>query len=332
MWLQIGRTRQASQSQTSRSIKQPKQRWTYGTTVGSSNNKQNTHESRRGSEGPKQKGQDKVKLRIVLIVKATSNTDRGKESWAELEGGQTKIEKHISIWPTERKVQGIKENISKESGTGGKKDLIDRNDVMSQEGELGKMMVGQTTWVVLKPAGSSDERRQNTKLEEYEAQNLALEELTIKIYKKENRRMTEEEVVSPQVIRKKEERINKLKREEDKAVEEVWCKGIEEVINSKEIQIIRVETQEKGRCTDKKREGNDGRTALVNEEWKDKEEQWSLNSQRISQTTRWLKEGAKGRTATNLQFNKSNARWSQTKGNKTLRGKKALTHTGPKGS
>ncbi|CAH7684707.1 hypothetical protein PPACK8108_LOCUS19095 [Phakopsora pachyrhizi] len=74
------------ESQTSRSIKQPKQRWTYGTTVGSSNYKQNTHE---------QKGQDKVKLRKVLI--ATSNTDRGKASWAELEGGQTKREHQVLI-------------------------------------------------------------------------------------------------------------------------------------------------------------------------------------------------------------------------------------------
>ncbi|KAI8456946.1 hypothetical protein BY996DRAFT_6459497 [Phakopsora pachyrhizi] len=66
MWQQIGRTRQASQSQTSRSIKQPKQRWTYGTTVGSSNNKQNTHkvDKRQCQEGKvkAQSRSDKTKL------------------------------------------------------------------------------------------------------------------------------------------------------------------------------------------------------------------------------------------------------------------------------
>ncbi|CAH7668633.1 hypothetical protein PPACK8108_LOCUS3158 [Phakopsora pachyrhizi] len=267
MWLQIGRTRQASQSQTSRSIKQPKQRWTYGTTVGSSNNKQNTHE---------QKGQDKVKLRIVLIVKATSNTDRGKESWAELEGGQTKIEvlirriigssntrtadtfpsvqrssvKKDECWKNTYQFGQQSERSKGSKKTSAKNLALESNQARAEYGvrkgkvKLGKMMVGQTTWVVLKPAGSSDERRQNTKLEEYEAQS-RVKYTRRRTVEDEFRRMTEEEVVSPQVIRKKEERINKLKREEDsktlkmigwkdiykeEAVEEVWCKGIEEVI------------------------------------------------------------------------------------------------------
>ncbi|KAI8456821.1 hypothetical protein BY996DRAFT_6412101 [Phakopsora pachyrhizi] len=58
-------------------------------------------------------------------------------------------------------------------GRGSKKTSA-KNLALGQRGtwqrvKLGKMMVGQTTRVVLKPAGSSDERRQNTKLEGYEA-------------------------------------------------------------------------------------------------------------------------------------------------------------------